>query len=443
MKSTFVLRGGTVVDPRLGLAGRADVRVRSGTIVGVGTLPPEPGERVIDLDGLTVAPGLIDVHVHLREPGQEWKETFGSGTAAAAAGGFTTIFCMPNTDPPLDSVVALEELRRRIDRDALVRVRPIATISEGRAGRRPADYEALAKAGAVGFSDDGESTIDTEIMRTALTASRQLGRPVMVHCEDPSLTGGPMHEGDISQQLGVPAIPAVAEEIIIERDLALAEMTGGWLHVCHVSTSRGADAIARARQRGARVTAEVTPHHLVMTDAWVGGVRAMANVDFGADVISCPRDPNTKVNPPLRTSTDTAALLSRLRTGDIDLVATDHAPHGRPEKEGRGFQRAAFGLVGSEVALSIMVALVNAGWLTMPQAISLMSAVPARLWGLSGGSLAPGSPADIVVFDATERWSVESERMASRSDNTPLLGMNLEGRVKMTFVDGDMRYRDW
>ncbi|HEX2280857.1 MAG TPA: amidohydrolase family protein, partial [Thermomicrobiales bacterium] len=279
MSRGLLLRGGRVVDPASALDRVADVRVHDGVIAAVGTLDLQASERVVDVTGLVVAPGLIDVHVHLREPGQEWKETVGTGTAAAAAGGFTTVFCMPNTLPALDSVVALEELKRRTDRDALVRVRPIAAISEERRGDRPVDFEALVAAGAVGFSDDGETTRNSGLMCEALQASRALKVPIMVHCEDPSLTGGSMHEGETSRKLGLAAIPAAAEEIIIARDLALAAITGGWLHVCHVSTGIGADLIAAAKCRGDWVTAEVMPHHLTMTNDWVAGCREFVNVE--------------------------------------------------------------------------------------------------------------------------------------------------------------------
>ena len=251
MTRGLLLRRGHVVDPANEVDRIVDVRVVDGRIAAVGTLDPEPTERVIDVDGLVVAPGLIDVHVHLREPGQEWKETIGTGTAAAAAGGFTTVFCMPNTEPALDSVMELEELKRRTDRDAVVTVHPIATITEGRRGARAADYDALAAAGAIGFSDDGDTTQDSAIMRASLEASRRLKLPIMVHCEDPSLTGGAMHEGEVSRMLGVRGLAAAAEEIVIGRDLALARVTGGWLHVCHVSTGIGADLIASRQARGA------------------------------------------------------------------------------------------------------------------------------------------------------------------------------------------------
>jgi dihydroorotase len=439
----LLLRGGRVVDPGSALDRVVDIRVQDGVIAAIGKIDPDPTERTLDVDGLVVAPGLIDVHVHLREPGQEWKETIESGTAAAAAGGFTTVFCMPNTDPALDSVAALEELKRRTERDALVRVHPIAAISEGRRGARAVDFEALAAAGAVAFSDDGESTSNSGTMREALEASRRVGVPVMVHCEDPGLTGGAMHEGETSRRLGLPAIPAAAEEIIIARDLALAALTGGWLHVCHVSTGVGVDLIGAAKGQGTRVTAEAMPHHLTMTDDWVAGCRALVNVEEPAGPAGVVAEPDTKVNPPLRPHGDTRRLLKALKQGTIDIVATDHAPHARPEKQGRSFAGAAFGFAGSEFALPNMMSLVRAGKMTLSDVVSYLSAIPARLWGLGTGTLKPGAPADLVIFDPNERWRVEPERLASRAANTPLVEMELRGRVKMTIVGGDERHRAW
>jgi dihydroorotase len=443
VNGTVLLRGGRVVDPVQQLDGRADIRMRDGTIAAVGKLTPEGGERVIDVGGLTIVPGLVDVHVHLREPGQEWKETIATGTAAAAVGGFTTIFCMPNTEPPLDSVAALEELKRRTARDALVNVRPIAAISEGRRGQVETDYDALRAAGAIGFSDDGEPTRSARVMLAALRASRRLGAPAMAHCEDLGLSGGAMHDGDISRELDVPGIPAAAEEIGIARDLALAEAAGGWLHVCHVSTGRGAEMIAAAKRRGVKVTAEVMPHHLQMCEEWVAGRRRLGGAELSVSSGEVDPDPDAKVNPPLRTRHDTAQLTEALKGGTIDLVATDHAPHGRHEKQGRSMAAAAFGLSGSEFALPLMLALVRAGALTLQEVTAAMSTEPARLWNLAGGSLRPGLPADLVVFDPEERWIVEPERLASRGANTPLAGVELQGRVKMTFVAGDERHRDW
>jgi dihydroorotase len=439
----LLLRGGRVVDPSIALDRVADVRVHNGVVAEIGRLDPERTERVVDASGLVVAPGLIDVHVHLREPGQEWKETIGSGTAAAAAGGFTTVFCMPNTEPALDSVVALEELKRRTTRDGLVRVRPIAAISEGRRGQRPVDFGALATAGAVGFSDDGETTRDSGIMLQALEASSVLGLPVMVHCEDAGLTGGAMHEGETSRMLGLRAISAAAEEVIISRDIALARLTGGWLHICHVSTGVGADLIGMARRHGAHVTGEVMPHHLTMTDEWVAGCRQLTNVDEPVGRIVPTAHPDTKVNPPLRTRNDTSRLLNALKQGTIDIVATDHAPHSRPEKQGSHFLNAAFGLVGSELALPLMLALVRAGEMTLSQVIGWLSVIPARLWRMNAGTLKPGAPADLVVIDPNETWRSTPEQLASRAANTPLIGMKLRGRAKMTLVGGDERHRAW
>lgn len=438
-----LLRGGRVVDPSLGIDGRADLRLRDGRVVALGTLKPEAGEAVLDVDGLVVTPGWIDVHVHLREPGQEWKETIGTGTQAAAAGGFTTVFCMPNTQPALDSVAALEELHRRVVRDAVVRVHPIATISEGRRGRRPADYEALARAGAVGFSDDGESTADSGIMTEALRASAWLGMPVMVHCEDPNLIGGAIHEGDVSARLGIKGIPAAAEEIFIGRDLALAADTGGWLHACHVSTGKGITDIARARAEGVHVTAEVMPHHLVMSDEWVGGSRRLELVGDDVRPDAAPSDPDTKVNPPLRPPSDAAALLAALKSGAFDIISTDHAPHAAIEKQGKSIQAAAFGLSGSEFALPSLMALYHAGLLSLSEIVAAICTRPAQLWGLLGGSLRPGSVADVTVFDPSEKCIPLRESLVSRSTNSPLVGLELQGKTKLTFVQGDVRHRDW
>jgi dihydroorotase len=435
-----LLRGGHVIDPSSGVNAVADVLIDQGRISAVGQSLDATDARVIAAAGLIVSPGLIDVHVHLREPGFESKETIATGTAAAAAGGFTSIFCMPNTNPALDSVPVLDELRRRVAVDGLVRVFPIACITKGRLGVEPVEYGPLAAAGAVGFSDDGDTTANSAIMRQALAASLDHGRPVIVHCEDKALATGAMHDGDVSRRLGITGIPAAAEEIIIARDLMLAELTGGWLHVCHVSTGRGADLIRRAKADGVRVSAEVMPHHLLMSDAWVDGSRTLLNVDEPAGTKAACADPNTKVNPPLRTKADTRLLLAALRDGTIDLVATDHAPHAEPEKVGSHFEAAAMGLSGLEMALSLMLSLVRAGHATLPDVIAWLSTTPARLWSLPTGTLAPGSPADVILFDPDERWVVSAETLKTKSLNTPLLGMELRGRVKRTFVDGIERH---
>ncbi|MDQ3693643.1 MAG: dihydroorotase [Chloroflexota bacterium] len=439
-RERVLLRGGRVVDPANQVDRITDVLIADGRIADIGPALDSTGARVVPADGRVVAPGLIDVHVHLREPGDETKETIATGTAAAAAGGFTSIFCMPNTRPALDSVATLEDLRQRITVSALVRVFPIAAITAGRRGQRAVDFSALVEAGAVGFSDDGDTTADSAIMRQALAATQNHGRPVMVHCEDKSLAPGSMHEGDVSRRLGLRGIPAAAEEIIIARDLMLAGLTGGWLHICHLSTGRGAELVRRAKADGVRVTAEVMPHHLLMSDEWVDTSRSLLNVDEPTGPAATPRDPHTKVNPPLRTNEDTRQLIAAVVDGTIDLVATDHAPHGAAEKTGSGYDEATFGLSGLELALPLMLALVRAGHLTLGDVIARMSRVPAKLWSLDAGTLTPGAPADVVVFDPDERWIVDAAKLKTKSANTPLIGMELRGRVKHTFVGGVERY---
>jgi dihydroorotase len=438
--NSWVVRGGRVVDPSQRLDRPAEVLIRDGRIAEIADRVEAPGVAVIDAAGCVVTPGLVDLHVHLREPGGEAKETIVTGTRAAAVGGFTTICCMPNTDPALDSVDVLADLGDRIARDAIVRVYPIAAITKGRAGERTVDFRALAAVGAIGFSDDGDTTRDSALMRRALEASRELDRPIMVHCEDKPLAAGAVNEGDVSRRLGLGGIPPEAEEIVIARDLLLARLTGGWLHVCHVSTGRGANFVRIAKNGGVRVTAEVMPHHLTMSDEWVAGDRTLLNVDEPAGAPGVPGDPNTKVNPPLRTENDARALLSALKDGTFDVIATDHAPHAAAEKEGTDFAHAAFGLSGLEFALPLMLALVRARHLTMSELIDKLSRRPAELIRKPGGSLAPGSPADVVVFDPEQSWRVTPDALRSKSHNTPLLGMTLRGRVRYTLVDGQVRF---
>lgn len=440
-KPTILIKGGRVVDPANGIDIVTDLFVRDGCIAELGTNIDAAGAEVFPADGLVVAPGLIDLHVHLRVPGFESKETVATGTAAAAAGGFTTICCMPNTRPPLDSVEVLRGLAEAIEREALIRVHPIATISHGRDGEEPVDYDALAEAGAIGFSDDGDTCRSSAVMRDALEASKRLRRPIMVHCEDKALADGAMNEGTVSKRLGISGIPPEAEEIIIVRDLLLARLTGGWLHVLHVSTGYGAELVRRAKSEGIRVTAEVMPHHLVMSDEWIAGDRTLLNTNEPPGPPGEAGDPNTKVNPPLRTAADTRQLLAALKDGTFDIVATDHAPHAQPEKTGTTFEKAAMGMSGSELALPTMLALVRAGQLTLTDLVEKMSVAPARLLNVPLGTLAPGSVADLTVFDPDERWRVSPDALLTKSANTPLLGMELQGRVRLTLVDGQERYR--
>ena len=440
---SWLIRSGHVVDPASGVDGPADVLIEDGQISDVGQGLARAGATVFDAAGCLVLPGLIDMHVHLREPGFEAKETIATGTAAAAAGGFTTICCMPNTRPALDSVEVLRDLAVRVERDALVPVLPIAAITEGRRGERAVDFAALAAAGAIGFSDDGDTTADSSIMRAALEATLVTRRPVMTHCEDKALAHGAMHEGDVSAALGVAGIPPEAEEIIIARDLMLARLTGGWLHVCHVSTARGIDLIRRARAEGVNVTAEVMPHHLTMDDRWVAGERHLLNVEEpdGQAPATVP-DPQAKVNPPLRTAADARALLDAMVAGDFDVIATDHAPHTVADKTDGSLAGAAMGMSGLELAVPLVLALVRAGHLSVSDLVHRLSREPARLLRLSGGNLAPGRPAHLTVIDPDHRWVVGPDTLRTKSPNTPLLGMTMRGKPVLTLVGGEERYRD-
>lgn len=434
------IRGGHIVDPANGIDGVMDIVVRDGRIALVGTPDHVHGVQEFDATGKIVTPAWIDIHVHLRQPGFDDKETVRTGTEAAVAGGFSTIACMPNTNPALDSPEMLAELEAAVAAGGVARVYPIATITRGRLGGEAIDFDALAAAGAIGFSDDGDTTTNSAIMREALEASARLDRPIMVHCEDKAIAAGAMHEGEVSRRLGIAGIPAAAEEIIIARDLMLTELTGGWLHVCHVSTGRGAELIAEAKRRGVHVTAEVMPHHLVMSDEWVGGVRTLHNTLEEAGKVGEPGDPNTKVNPPLRPVADTKALLKAIQDGVFDCFGTDHAPHAAPEKTGSTFEQAAFGLSGLEFAFPATYALVRAGHLTLSDLVRLWTVEPARILRSELGTLSAGAAADIAIFDPDEAWTVAPDALKTKSANTPLLGITLRGRSVLTLVNGEARH---
>ncbi len=451
MPADFLLRGGRIIDPGGGRDEIGDLLLRDGVVAAVGgRLAAPDGATIRDVAGRVVTPGWIDLHAHLREPGFEYKETIRGGALAAAQGGFTTVCCMPNTDPPPDSPDLIRRVYERA-REAAVRVLPIATITRGRRLIEPVDFAALAAAGAVGFSDDGESTRSTAALRAALEASRALDRPVMVHCEDPDLVaGGGINEGAVAAALGLPASPAVAEEVILARDLALAAATGGWLYACHTTTARGVALIREAKARGVRVTGEVTPHHLALTEAWVRGDRRLywnaGRGPRGAEHgVSGPvPDPNAKVNPPLRTGADIEALVEGLRDGTLDVIGTDHAPHAPGDKPADDFGRAASGMLGFEVALPTLLTLVRAGALDLPTVIAKLTVAPARVLGgllpAGAGTLAVGAPADLTVFDPERRWTPSPETLRSTSKNTPLLGVELQGMVTLTVVGGEVRY---
>jgi dihydroorotase len=416
----------------------ADVAVSGGRVVEVGrTGAAAPVE--IDARGLTVAPGFIDIHTHLREPGYEYKETIATGAAAAAKGGFTTICAMPNTDPPVDNEAVVDLVMRRAS-DAPVRVRAIGCVSRGRAGRELADMEELASAGVVAFSDDGDPVYDAALMRLALTYSRDLGAPISNHCQDHGLCpSGVMAEGWVSSRLGLAGIPAVAEETMVARDIALAELTGGRLHVAHLSSAGSVSMVRQAKDRGIRVTAEVCPHHVWLTDEWALGGKGDANAT-GAMAY----DTTTKVYPPLRSHEDVAACLAGLVDGTIDCVATDHAPHERASKECT-YNDAAFGISVLETALGTLMAPVHRGSIDLITMIERLTAGPARVLGdafAPYASLSPGTPADLVIFDPQARWTVDVNEFASMGRNTPLDGVELQGRVAATMVAGQIVFEE-
>lgn len=435
MSERIIIRGGRVIDPAAGLDRQADMLIEDGRIARIGDGLADAVARVIDAAGLVVAPGFIDLHTHLRDPGLEYKEDIESGTRAAARGGFTTVCAMPNTEPAMDTRSIVEYVLREAGARGLVRVLPIGAVSKGRAGKELAELGDLAAAGCVGFSDDGAPVHDATLMRRALEYASTFGLPIIDHCEDKSLTtDAVMHEGWVSTRLGLRAAPAAAEESAVARDIALAEATGSHVHIAHVSTRGAVDAIRRAKARGVPVTAEVTPHHLTLTHDIVA---------FGAlGGEQLLYDTNAKVNPPLRTAGDVAACVEGLADGAIDCIATDHAPHAQIEKECE-FDDAAFGISGLETAFGLCMRLVRDGRLSLARLIEALTAGPARAFALDRhaggiGTLAAGAPADVVLLDPDAPWVVEPERFASKGKNTPLAGVTLTGRVVATIASGQL-----
>lgn len=433
----LIIRGGRLIDPANGRDVRADLLVRDGRIAALGDLHDQRAALEIDAGGLIVAPGLVDIHCHLREPGEEYRETIASGTRAAARGGFTTICCMPNTEPPIDTRSVVEYVQRVARIDGAVRVRPIGTITRKRQGKELAEMGELADAGVVGFSDDGNPVADAALMRHALDYASIFQLPVIDHCEDPSLTAGNvMHEGWVSTSLGLRGQPPAAEEIMVARDIRLAELTNARLHLAHLSAAGSIEQVRQAKRRGIPVTAEVTPHHLTLTHEAVLG-----------DSTRPPYDTNARVNPPLRAEADRAACIEGLRDGTIDCIATDHAPHDVTDKLCE-FDRAAAGISGLETALGLALSLVHQGALDLGTVLRRMSydAIKTlrldneRLQGL--GTLAIGAPADLVLIDIDERWTVDSKSFLSRGKNTPVEGRSLQGRAVATIVAGDLAYGD-
>lgn len=425
MSQSILIRGGRVIDPSQGIDEKSDVLIVDGKIAGLGGEAAGRADEVIDAGGLLVTPGLIDMHVHLREPGFEDKETIETGTAAAAAGGFTAVACMPNTIPPLHSDAEVEFVLRQAERVAHTRVYPIGALTKDRAGQQLAEIGLMVRAGAVAFSDDGDGIADTSVCLRAMSYVSQFDRLFIQHCEDKSLTdGGCMNAGLTATRLGLPAMPAVAEVIMAQRDITLAQQTGVRYHVAHATAAGTVELVRRAKREGLPVTAEVCPHHLLLTEEM------------------CARyDPNFKVNPPLRSQADLQACLEGVRDGTIDCLVSDHAPHVNSEKE-LGFQDAPFGIIGVETALPLFIkALIEPKVLDWPRLIGALSTRPAQLLGVAGGTLRVGSPADVTLIDLECEWKIDVERMRSKSRNSPFDGWPVRGGAVMTLIDGEVRYR--
>jgi dihydroorotase len=422
----LLIRGGRVIDPASGRDEVADVLLAGGKVEAVGQgLGTPDGVETIDAGGLVVAPGFIDLHTHLREPGQEDLETIATGALSAVAGGFTAVCAMPNTDPVCDNQGVVGFVVSQAQRAGKARVYPIGAISLGQKGQQLAEFGELVAAGAVAVSDDGHPVMSSHLMRTALEYAKVFGIPVADHCEEMSLAeGGAMHEGIVSTRLGLKGIPAAAEEIMVARDILLAELTGGHVHLCHMSTRGSVALIQRAKEKGLRVTAEACPHHFTLTHDACDGFNT-----------------NAKMNPPLREDADREAIREALRDGTIDVIATDHAPHHYDAKE-REFDQAPNGIIGLETAFPLANAeLVGSGLLTLAQLVERMSTVPARIFGLPGGSLAKGAPADVVVLDPEVEWTVDPSAFRSKSRNTPFAGRSVRGRAIVTIVRGQVVYR--
>lgn len=417
---SLLIRSGLVIDPARGIRETMDILVENGKISSLGKNLLAPGAEVIDASGKLVTPGLVDMHVHLREPGFEAKETVETGTLAALKGGFTSVACMPNTNPVADNAAVIEFILSRARAAGNAKVYPIGAITRNSGGKELAEMAELKDAGAVAFSDDGRPVADAAVMRRAMQYASMLDMVIISHCEDTSLArGGVMHEGAVSTVLGLRGIPASAEEIMVARDVILAKETGCRLHIAHVSTAGSVQIIREAKALGIKVTAEATPHHFTLTHEAVRGY-----------------DTATKVNPPLRTPADVEAVKEGLADGTIDVIATDHAPHTVEEKDVE-YDLAPFGLVGLETAVGLVWSqLVKPGILTPEQAIAKMTVNPARILGINAGSLEVGSPADITIIDPDKEWQVRPELFASKGRNTPFSGWTLKGQAVTTIVNG-------
>lgn len=415
----ILIKGGHVIDPGR-VNGVSDVLIDQGRIAAVGpNLAAPAGAATIQADGLLVLPGFVDLHVHFREPGFEYKETIQTGSAAAVAGGFTTVCCMPNTNPVNDNQAVTEFILERARIAGLANVLPVGAITKGSEGKELAEIGDLRRSGCVAISDDGRPVMNSLVMRRAMEYATAFDLTVVDHCEDLHLAeGGCMNEGLVSTELGLPGIPAAAEDVMVARNLSLSELTGARLHLAHISTAGSVRMVREAKARGIHVTAEACPHHFTLTEEVVRGY-----------------DTHAKMNPPLRTWKDVQAIKEGLRDGTIDVIATDHAPHATQEKQ-QDFTEAPFGIVGLETAFSLTLGLVEEGVLSLEQAVAKLTAAPARAFGLDKGTLGVGADADVVLVDPNEQWEVDPGQFKSKSRNTPFAGWKVKGRVRTTIVGG-------
>ena len=422
----LLVKGGTVVDPLCQIEAPADILIEDGKITAIGSNLPSNGAEVIDVTGKIVTAGLIDMHAHLREPGFEGKETIASGTRAAARGGFTSVACMPNTKPVADDQTVIKFIVERAKETGIVNVFPIGAITKGSKGEELSEMADLKAYGAVAFSDDGAPVSSSAVMRRAMQYAKMVGLPIISHCEDKDMVAaGLMHEGYMSTILGLRGISSAAEEIMVARDIILAELTGCPLHLAHISTAGSVRLVSEAKSRGLSVTAEATPHHFTLTDEAV--------TDYNTA---------TKVNPPLRTSEDVAAIKRGLADGTIDVIATDHAPHTLEEKDVE-YQYAPFGMVGLETAIGLIFSeLIAPGVLTLSEAIKKLTVNPAKILGINKGTLAVGADADITVIDPNLEETVDAEQFLSKGKNSPFVGRLLKGLPVMTIVGGRIVMRD-
>ncbi|NLI61492.1 MAG: dihydroorotase [Clostridiales bacterium] len=421
---SLCIRNGNIIDGEGIVFHNKDILIKNNLIVDINTNLAHKADRIIDASNLWVLPGLIDAHCHLREPGFEYKEDISSGTASAAAGGFTSIACMPNTLPAIDNAAMVEYIKKKAATQGIVRVYPIGAITLGREGKTMVEMGEMKEAGAVALSDDGDPVVDPNTMRLALEYAKQFGLLLISHCEDKSLVAqGVMNEGYMSTLLGLKGISRAAEEVMVARDIILSEITACPIHIAHVSTKGAVDIIRQAKSRGVPVTCETAPHYFSATDEWVEGY-----------------DTNTKVNPPLRTEEDLVAIKEGLKDGTIDIIATDHAPHHRDEKEVE-YDMAASGISGFETAFSLSYThLVETGILSLEELVAKLSSIPAKILGIPGGVLKAGLPADITIVDINREYEVDRDHFYSKGKNTPFHGKRLKGKIAYTIVGGKIVY---